>query len=224
MLSKTSSSILLDGAANPGPPVAELLVDELLDLTEKTAVAIGGICNAGHIGVLAYYAQMFSQKNRIALIFATTPSVTVPMDGKLHVLGTNPLCIAVPTKNDPIILDMGTTAITYHALLNSKTNGHELPDNVALDKEGNPTKNPEIADPTRLLTFGGYKGFGISLMIEILTGALTGWRIGAQKAREIKNDRFATTMIVVRADAFVDEKLFIELVLCHVRSGVKITK
>lgn len=207
-LCQRENSILMDGAENPGPYVAKLLVEKLIGITEESMIAIGGIRNAGHIGMLSYYANLFTAKKRIALIFATTPSVTVPHQGKEPVLGTNPLCMGVPTQGDPIILDMSTTAITYHSVLRAKESGEQLPPNVVLDKAGNPTQDPQLADTTRLLTFGGYKGFGLSLMVELLTGALTGWKVGAEKARDIENDRFSTTMIAMRSDVFIGQSSF----------------
>lgn len=208
VISEKDNALLMDGAENPGPYVAEQLVGKLLEITDRTTMAIGGIRNAGHIGVLSHYAKMFTDKNRIAFIFATTPSVTVPFNGKEPVLGTNPFCIAVPSEGNPIILDASTTAITYHSLLKAKDTGEALPENVVLDTEGNATQSPDKADPTKILTFGGHKGFGISLMVELLTGAFTGWKVGAEKAKNIENDRFSSTMIVLRADTFIGESLF----------------
>ncbi len=205
---ETSTTVFIDGKENPGPPIAELMVERLLFVMEKNEVAVGGIRNAGHVGMLGYYARKITDHNLIALICATTPSVTVPFGGTEPVLGTNPICIGVPFTDGPIILDTGTTALTYHSLLQAKTKGELLKPESVLDTSGQPTQDAGAADPTRLLPFGGHKGFGLSFMIEILTGALTGWKVGQEKAKKIANDRFSTIFIVISPDVFASAEEF----------------
>lgn len=205
---ETNNSILIDGGNLPGPPVLDSLVDRLLEKLNDNSIVIGAIRNAGHVGMLAHYAEPFIEKNIIAIICGTTPSVTVPLGGRDPVLGTNPICIAIPTDTDPIIFDAGTTAMTFHAVMQAKQTQSTLPQDVVLDKDGQPTINPEEADPTRLLPFGGHKGFGLTLMIEILTAGLTGWRIGASKAGRISNDFFSTSIIALPTNVFVDNDVY----------------
>jgi L-2-hydroxycarboxylate dehydrogenase (NAD+) len=88
-------------------------------------------------------------------------------------LGTNPIAIAVPTSRGPIVLDMGTSAYMMTELMLRERLGESLPEGVALDPEGEPTTDPARARLGALLPFGGYKGFGLALMVQAL-GVLAG--------------------------------------------------
>ncbi len=213
VIKEDACSLYLDGGMKPGCPVAYELMQRLIQKSKESSIVIGGIKNAGHIGILGYYAAMATKNNLIAIIVGTTPSVTVAYGGTEAVLGTNPICIGIPRENQTsIILDMGTTKLAYHKVLMAKANNTVLPENAALTKDGKPTMLGNEADPFKLIPFENYRGFGLSLIVELLAGALTGSKVGTQKTGGIRNDYFGTTMIVTRPNVFIEENEFNERV------------
>jgi L-2-hydroxycarboxylate dehydrogenase (NAD+) len=95
-----------------------------------------------------------------------------------EMLGTNPFTVGIPTFSDPVILDMSSTQITWGNLLVAKQNSTNLPIGAALDRNGDPTIDPQKAMEGGLLPFGGYKGSGLAFIVELLGGALTSSRVG----------------------------------------------
>jgi len=96
------------------------------------------------------------------------------------VLGTNPIAIAVPSSRGPIVLDMGTSAYMMTEVMLRERLGELLPEGVALGPEGEPTRDPAAARRGALLPFGGYKGFGLALMMQAL-GLLAGAGLDAER-------------------------------------------
>src|SRR5262249_56783061 len=102
-----------------------------------------------------------------------------PPGGIRPALGTNPIAIAVPSSRGPIVLDMGTSAYMMTEVMLRERLGELLPEGVALGPGGEPTREPTAARRGALLPFGGYKGFGVALMMQAL-GLLAGSGSGAQ--------------------------------------------
>jgi LDH2 family malate/lactate/ureidoglycolate dehydrogenase len=91
-----------------------------------------------------------------------------PPGGASAVLGTNPIAIAVPSSRGPIVLDIGTSAYMMTEVMLRERLGELLPEGVAIGPGGEPTRDPALARRGALLPFGGYKGFGLALMIQAL--------------------------------------------------------
>jgi LDH2 family malate/lactate/ureidoglycolate dehydrogenase len=124
--------------------------------------------------MLAYYAGRIAEAGLIAFVMAGSPEMVTPVGGKNAIFGTNPLCIAIPGPADgPVILDMATAATTLFGTISTKAAGKQLPPGVAVDAAGKPTTDPDAALKGAFLAFGSYKGAGLSLMIELLTQALS---------------------------------------------------
>ena len=100
----------------------------------------------------------------------------VPNGGQTAALSTNPIGIAIPGTEPMFVLDIATSERSVGYLSMAKSTGESIPPSWAVDKEGRPTSNPNIA--VAVLPFGGYKGFALSLAFEILSGALVGTPIG----------------------------------------------
>jgi L-2-hydroxycarboxylate dehydrogenase (NAD+) len=108
-------------------------------------------------------------------VLAQSPELVAPAGGTKPVFGTNPICVAIPGPDDgPLILDMATAAITFFGLITSKANRRPLPVGCAVGPDGNMTTDPDEALKGALLAFGGHKGSGLSLIVELLGGVLPG--------------------------------------------------
>ncbi len=127
---------------------------------------------------LGYFTEQFAKAGMMA-IGATnaSPRVAAP-GGAQRLLGTNPIAMAVPDGKGGVALqfDFSTSAVALGKITMAKAAGETIPLGWALDSDGNPTTDPEAALAGSLVSAGGYKGFGIGLMVELLASALTGTR------------------------------------------------
>lgn len=116
----------------------------------------------------------------IGLAAANGAPVMAPWGAGEPYLGTNPLAIAVPTRGVPVVLDFATSALARGRLILAQRRGETLPEDVALGSGGLPTRDPGEALRGALLPFGGHKGSGLAVMLEVLTGVLSGGSLGPE--------------------------------------------
>lgn len=176
IIKETSVSVLLDGGKASGPLAAQEAVDLMIPKAKKHGFAVAGTNNTfSSTGAISYYAYKLAKNDLIGIVGAGSPRSASYYGGIEPVFGTNPIAFGFPTSKYPVVFDMATSAITYYGLVRAKALGQQIPDNVALDSEGNPTTDPEKAMTGAILPFDrSYKGSGLALMVELLTGPLTG--------------------------------------------------
>lgn len=172
----TKVSAVVNGMKNHAMVVVNLATDiAITKATEHDIALVGvhGICTSS--GAIGYYARKIAKQGFIGMVFAGS-SQTVAMAGSYEpIFGTNPLAIAIPTIDEPLVLDMATAAMPYYGVIEANIAGRKLPEGIAYDKEGNLTTDPALALDGALRTFDkGYKGSGLSMMVQILTGPLVG--------------------------------------------------
>ncbi len=160
----------------PGILVAALATELAEELAGKTGFAV--VTTRGSrstSGSLAYFVEKLTSAGLMSFVSAGTVSfVSVPGSSQ-RALGTNPLAFGLPARGLPFILDMATSAISGGDVLTAVADGVELPGGVAVDSSGDPTVDPsDVLGGGALLPFGGHKGLGLSMLIEILNVALTG--------------------------------------------------
>jgi uncharacterized oxidoreductase len=130
----------------------------------------------------------------IGIASVNSASYVAPYGGKSKQLGTNPLCFAIPSGDEPpMILDMATSVWARGKIMVYLARGEELPEGIFMDPEGNPTRDPSWYTKGGVLRnlggeIAGYKGFGLSLLVEILTGALT--EAGVSNSEEYRSRPF----------------------------------
>ena len=116
---------------------------------------------------------MIAKAGLVAIHTAASSELVAPPGGTRAMLGTNPIAIAVPSSRGPIVLDMGTSAYMMTEVMLRERLGELLPEGVAIGPDGAPTRDAALARRGALLPFGGYKGFGLALMMQAL-GVLAG--------------------------------------------------
>ena len=149
-----------------------------LAMAKAKASGIGyvGVRNSCHFGAAGYYAAMAAAEGMIGIAMANdTPSVTVP-GARKAVLGSNPFSFAAPSGGrHPILLDMATSAVAGGKVYAAATLGRDIPNNWIVDAEGMPTADPSLfPHEASLVPMAGHKGYGLALLIETLSGILTG--------------------------------------------------
>jgi uncharacterized oxidoreductase len=180
---ETPSVTVWDGNWGFGQVLAQRLTSRLIQSAREVGVAAGTLRQSGHIGRLGEYAEMAAAEGMALILVANnhggTPRVA-PVGGKRARIGTNPLCIGVPTSAEPVVLDFGTSATAEGKVRVRKIAGQPVPPGWLLDADGKPTTDPNslYADPPgTILPMGGdqaYKGFGLGLVIDMLAGGFSG--------------------------------------------------
>ena len=181
---ETAASVVCDGGWGFGQVSSLKLMDRLIKMAESSGVACGTLRRSAHIGRLGEYAEVATEKHMAVIICANTLGAAqrvAPVGGKRPRLGTNPICIGMPGgKEGPFVLDFGTSATAEGKVRLKKIAGQTVPEGWVLDPDGQPTTDPNqlYGDPPgTILPMGGdqaYKGFGLSFMIEMLCGGLSG--------------------------------------------------
>ena len=175
VVEESSSITLLDGGNGLGIPVATKATDLAIDKAKSTGVGVVGARNLGHVGMLAYYLKKAVGNGFIGFACVNAPAVMIPWGGRENMFGTNPMGIGFPMDGgNSIILDMATSGIARFKITVAARRGKEIPAGVALDKEGKPTTDAKEALDGFLLPFGGYKGYGLVMAVEVLSSALLG--------------------------------------------------
>jgi LDH2 family malate/lactate/ureidoglycolate dehydrogenase len=173
------ASLLLDAQHGFGQVAGIRAMEEALRRAEPHGVSFVGVRNAGHIGIAAYYAMMALPRKMIGIVSANAAASMAPWGGKAPMLGTNPICVAIPTGEAvDIVLDMASSVAARGKIRLAVSTKKQIPLGWALDSQGLPTQDPEAAMQGTLLPIGGPKGYGLALVIDILSGVLTGSSFG----------------------------------------------
>jgi LDH2 family malate/lactate/ureidoglycolate dehydrogenase len=135
--------------------------------------SVVGVTNSWTSGRSAYYVEMVARAGLIGIHSVSAEPHVAPPGGTRPALGTNPLAFGFPTMGDPLIIDVGTAAFMYSDLAYRERVGELLPEGVAIDAQGQPTRDPLEARLGALLPFGGHKGFGLALAMQML-GVMAG--------------------------------------------------
>ena len=186
ILVDTPGVTVMDGNWNFGFVVARRAMRIAVDKANAFGSSSVIVRRQGHIGRLGEYTAEAASNGCIAILTADSgngPKVAVPFGGTEPRLGSNPISIAAPSSRGPVVLDMATTAVAGGKLRVAIAEGKPVPLGWILDKHGQPTTNPsDLFDGGSMLPLGGdqaHKGYGLSFMIEILSGILTGIGYGS---------------------------------------------
>ncbi len=182
VLSEWPALALLDGGASMGQVVSYRAMQKCLDMADRAGMAAVTVRNSKHYGIAAYYAMMALPRGMIGISLTNSRPHAAPTFGTKAMLGTNPISMAVPTGRErPWVLDMATSTIPLGKVELAQRTGHALPLGVAFDATGRPTTDPAamldggtLAPLGGMAETGGYKGYGLSILVDVLTGVLSG--------------------------------------------------
>lgn len=174
VVKETSVSTLFDGNKTHAMLVMSLVTDTAIKKAKKSGVGIVGNFNTSEsTGALGYYVKKITQQGLIGIAYASAPfRTTAPHCSTEARFCTNPIAYGIPTESDPIVLDMSTSAIAYYGLIEAKTANKKVAPGIGYDKDGNPTQDPAEIMSGAIKTFGGHKGSGLALIVQIFAGAL----------------------------------------------------
>src|SRR6516165_9682571 len=173
VLRETEVSVLYDGGNNVGMLAMYHAARAAIAKAGAHGFAVVGVNDSWMSGRSAYYVEMIAKADLIGIHTAGSGRAVAPPGGRRPALGTNPIAFGLPSSRGPIVFDMGTSAFMGTELLYRERLGQLLPEGVAIDSEGQPTRDPILARAGALLPFGDYKGFGLALIVQPL-GLLAG--------------------------------------------------
>jgi LDH2 family malate/lactate/ureidoglycolate dehydrogenase len=182
VVSNRPSAALIDGDNGMGHLVMRRAAHVAIEKAKATGVGWVGARMSNHAGPAALYVTMPLHHDMIGLYFAVGSNNHLPAWGSSEsLLGTNPMAVAVPALEEPpIVLDMAPTVAAYGKVRLKAQRGEAMPVGWMIDREGKPLTDPKRADEGHLLPIGDYKGYGLSLIIGLLAGALNRAAIGRQ--------------------------------------------
>jgi LDH2 family malate/lactate/ureidoglycolate dehydrogenase len=180
VLRETDVSTLYDGGNNVGMLVMYRATRAAIEKAATRGVAIIGVTNSWMSGRSAYYVEMIAKADLVGIHTASSARSVAPFGGARAALGTNPIAFGMPSSHGPVIFDMGTSAFMGTDRAFRERLGQLLPEGVAVDAEGQPTRDPAMARLGALLPFGGYKGFGLALIVQAF-GVLAGSALDPDK-------------------------------------------
>ena len=173
---ETSTTALVDGGWNFGQVVGRYAMQVALDKARNNSLGAVGAVHCNHVGRLGEYAAMAAEQGMMGLTLANVVPVGTPFGGKARAMGTNPIAFAVPAGQHPMVVaDISTTVLAEGKVRVARDKHEQLPLGCILDKDGNPTTDPnDFYAGGMLQYFGGHKGYALAILVETLAGAMTG--------------------------------------------------
>lgn len=186
---------ILDGQRGFGQVIGEEAMALGIAKAKAKGIALVGLRNAGHLGRMGDWAEMAVEAGCASLHFLNTlggPCVA-PFGGREGRLSTNPITIGIPVAaRTPIILDMTTSAVAQGKIVVARNKGEQVPEGWLIDKHGRPTRDPnDLFDGGALVPIAAHKGSGLSIVTDLLAGALVGGGSSGPDARYMVNNMMA---------------------------------
>ena len=171
----TGSLGRLDGDGGFGYAAAEIAMREAIAMARGHGIGAVGVKNSNFFGAGAYYVNMAAEAGMIGLALSNSFPKVAAHGGVKPVLGTNPFAFGAPRANGGhLLFDMATSALAGSTVREHIAAQKPLPEGLAIDGDGKPITDPAKVNDGALLPFGGAKGFGLSLLVEVLAGVITG--------------------------------------------------
>jgi LDH2 family malate/lactate/ureidoglycolate dehydrogenase len=197
-------------------------MDEACAIAREAGIGMAVVVNSTHFGAAGAYTLAAAEAGFIGFATCNSGAFVVPHGGARPQHGTNPISLSAPRKaGNPFLLDMATSAVPWNKVMRYRSEGLELPADVALDKEGRYT-----TDPGKAVCLGplggqgfGFKGAGLAGMVEMLAGALTGMRLGSEQSGVALGDvKVGHFVMAIDPSTFIAEALFGERIATYLDS------
>lgn len=214
VVSERPGMAVIDGDNGMGHLVVSRAVELAIDKAAASGVAWVGTRGSNHAGPASLYARMPVRHDMIGLYFAVGSANHLPPWGGIDMLlSTNPIAAGIPAGHEPpVVLDMATTVAAYGKVKSKAKRGEPMPEGWMIDREGRPLLDPTRAQEGFLLPIGGYKGYGLALIVGLLAGTLQGAAMGRDVVDFNKDHATVTNtgqaILVIDLKAFGDPAAF----------------
>lgn len=211
---QTIKPLVLKGNGAAGPVIAERTMRLAIEHAAEAGVGAAVAFNCNHFGAASYYASLALERGMVGICACNAAPNVAPYGGARGLHGTNPIAYAAPGNAEPpIVLDIATSAAAHGQIHKAARRGQGLPPGWAIDNEGRPTTDPSAVGA--LLPFGGHKGYGIGILVDVLTGALAGSTVGLDvRQQDVDREHAGQSffMLALDPDAFGGRAAFAERV------------
>lgn len=216
IITEEKAMAIIDGENVLGPIVGIEAMKLAIQKAKEYGVAVVSTRKSHHLFTIGYYTKLAALNNMIGILTTSTAPAIFAPGGLEKVLGTNPISIAIPSEDNPIIVDMSSTNVARGKIQEAAKTGKKIPLNWALNEQGKPTDDPNQALEGSIRTIGNYKGFALALVIDILSGILSGSASGKEvfgTSMHLDNENKKTAykgdfFIVIDPSKFSEIKLF----------------
>lgn len=207
------ASAIFDGDNGVGHVAAKASMDKAVEMAKEQGIAVVGVPRISHSGSLSYFVQQAAEKDLIGLSVCQSDPMVVPFGGAEAYYGTNPIAFAAPAKNDEMItFDMATTVQAWGKVLDARSKNENIEEGWAVDANGESTTDPFAVNA--LLPIAGPKGYGLMMMVDVLSGILLGVPFGDKVTsmyKDLSEDRnLGQLHIVINPAYFTDVAQFKE--------------
>ncbi|OQY32204.1 MAG: malate dehydrogenase [Spirochaetaceae bacterium 4572_59] len=223
-VTETPVSLVVDAKGMMGPPVSFRTMQAVIDKAEKNGMAFSCVRDSNHFGIAGYYSMMALPKDMIGFSMTNTAALGVPTFGRNVMFGTNPISVAVPANNEAsYVLDMSTTVVSRGKIEVYERLGKTIPKGWAVNEKGLSALEPGPLIESMLVQagggimplggegeeFAGYKGFGLAVLVDIMTAVLAGAEFGPDVVdSEATSARVSHFFGAVKLTHFRDAELF----------------
>lgn len=212
-----SAIALLDAHNGMGQIAAYKATRMAIEKAKQFGISAVGVRNSNNFGTAGYFGDMAAREGMVAMVYANAAPAIAPTGGTKTIFGTNPFCYAFPGGDgNPVLLDMATTVVARGKIRLAAKNGEKIPTTWAIGPDGEPTDDPNEALKGSLLPIAGYKGYGLSMFVDLFAGLLT----GSAHAGDVKNlskmdedSGNGHLFVVIDAKHFLDDESMVKEML-----------
>ena len=197
------SAMLVKGNGRLAPLITVDYLDDAITKAKQQGIYALGMYDSTYNEFFDIYCRRIAAQDCVGIIVENGgPQGVVPFGGTKDVTGTNPIAYGIPTNNYPIVFDAATAMHAFGLIKQAKAAGTQLPNNAYVDKEGNVTTDPNAA--YAVLPFGGFKGFAINLLIDVLSGCMVRGKSGLDMPADSPDKHIGTFIIIIDPACFGD--------------------
>ena len=171
---ESPGAVSVDAGNSLGAVGAKFAMETCIRKARETGCCFAAVRNSNHFGAAAYYTRMAARAGMIGFCCTNLTAKIAPHGAAEPFMGTDPISVAVPSMGEPLVLDMTPSVVALGKLILAQKLGRDIPLGWALDRDGKPTTDPAAGRAGSLIPIGGPKGSGLALMVEALSGVLSG--------------------------------------------------
>ncbi len=210
----SASAFAADAKSGFAHPAITAGFMEMIPAAKEVGVSALSVTNSYNCGVLGFHVSNLAEAGLMGLGFTNAPASIAPVGGSKPIVGTNPLACAVPDGKGKVklIIDQSSSVIAKSEVTKHKNVGKSIPEGWALDPDGNPTTDPEVALKGTMVPMGSYKGVGQGIIVELLAAAISGATLGINAASFTTNDggpcNTGQFFLAINPDSFSGEAFY----------------
>jgi len=228
---ETLATAVFNGDNGMGQVVTYKAMELALNKAHEAGIGFVAINNSNHFGTAAYYAIQALEQDMIGLVWSNGPKVMAPWGGSARVIGNNPVAVAIPAKlYEPIVFDIAMSKVAGGKVRLAAKQGKKIPTDWIISKDGKITDDPnDLPDGGALMALG-HKGYGLAIIGEVLSGALSGAGLLTQIPMWFKETAIPTNIghmvMALDVEAFMEVEQFKERVdyIIHVLKDSKLAE